>query len=139
MENTHLAAVGSPASVPPALSPWELLPLCLGQLASGLPAFGSPEWNFQDHNLWAAPLLRLPLRSSCVPFDLFLLSWISLFFSPVGRLTTFKGSSCHRCRGWRTVPVGAVKKGTEKVLRVGGRRKARRGPREGEAADQHTN
>lgn len=34
-------------------------------------------------------------QSSCVPFDLFLLNWILLFFSPLGRLTTFKGSSCH--------------------------------------------
>ena len=53
--------------------------------------FGSLERNFQDHNLWAAPLLCLLLSGwSCVSSDLFLLlSWVLLFFLSSGETHCF--------------------------------------------------
>ena len=62
LENIHLAAGGYAASLSPTLSPWKLQ--SLGILDSRLQDFlqcCSPECNFQDHTLWAAPLLCLLL------------------------------------------------------------------------------
>ena len=152
LENIHLAAGGYPASLSPMLSPWKLP--SLGILDSRLQDFlqcCSPECNFQDHNLWAAPLLCLPLL--WVKRWLFYFSSLTWSFPFIRweRFAASKGFSCHQGQSFDVKRLGIEnctcelsgkakqRKLVGRVLRMGGRRKTWRGSDVGarEAVDHY--
>ena len=89
------------------LSPWKLP--SLGILDSRLQDFlqcCSPECNFQDHNLWAAPLLCLPLL--WVKRWLFYFSSLTWSFPFIRweRFAASKGFSCHQGQSFDVKRLG---------------------------------